>query len=117
MSIESIRQRLDAATPEPWRVSPRPGTQLVAHWIDDGRQYELFRSDPLDPNEAANVDLVVHAPTDLALLLEVAEAAREARDSTGVEYADERLRYAVLQIDREDWTRLMAALDALEAAE
>ena len=79
MSIESIRQRLDAATPGP--------------------------------------DLIAHAPTDLALLLEVAEAAREARDSTGVEYADERLRYAVLQIDREDWTRLMAALDALEAAE
>ena len=68
------------------------------------------------PDEAWR-DLVAHAPTDLALLLEVAEAAREARDSTGVDYADERLRYVVLQIDKEDWTRLMRTLDALEAAE
>ena len=106
MSIESIRQRLDAATPKPWRVSPRPGTQLVAHWIDDGRQYELFRSDRADPNEAANVDLVVHAPTDLALLLEVAEAARWLNDAEG----DGSLINDYLD-------RLTVALDALEAAE
>lgn len=62
-----------------------------------------------------NAELIAHAPTDLALLLAVAEAAREVRDGTGVDYADERLRYAVLQADREDWGRLMTALDALEA--
>ena len=126
MSIESIHQRLDAGTPKPWRVSPRPGTQLVAHWIDDGRQYELFRSDRADPNEAANVDLVAHASTDLALLLAVAEVVK-AQDHQECGGNDLGCRVCYSHRVDASWTHCHCgalwpcpsklALDALDAAE
>ncbi len=121
MSIESIHQRLDAGTPGPWAdaLGPLFGAVVCPGLSNDSEYTDVVYGGRVVCESIGTADaaLVAHAPTDLALLLEVAEAAREARDSSGVECADERLRYVVLQVDKEDLTRLVAALDALDAAE
>jgi hypothetical protein len=79
MSIESVRKRLEAATPTEWRAASGRGKLSVVGTIDkNGHSYALavFSAVPAT-HRAADADLTAHAPTDLAVLLAVAEAAKE----------------------------------------
>ena len=84
MSIASIRSRLAEATPGPWEfdVAFNDGDDPGAENGGDYWTWCLFRAEedgPLGGTEwddpTPDVDLIAHAPTDLALLLDVAEAA------------------------------------------
>ena len=82
MSLESVRKRLEAATPGPWRhaedylraIRTRDGTEVCSvhlsrdriGWGNRGAVYP-------------DGDLIAHAPTDLALMADVVEAARVMR--------------------------------------
>ena len=83
MSIESTRKRLEAATPGPWAAGPFSKRSVRrVNWppktsefiVLSGHDY-LFDIDT-GCQEEADAELIAHAPTDLALLLEVAEAAQ-----------------------------------------
>jgi hypothetical protein len=100
MSIESIRKRLEAAMPGPWEISD---TDINGHTMRvgpiAGYDYDALMAGADDPD----IQLIAHAPTDLALLLEVAEAAK-----VWVYGGDQW---------NEDAKRLGDAIDALEAAD
>lgn len=66
----SIRARLDAATPGPWKWTNEPRQWLMAA---DGSQPVLACATLLHP-EGPNAELIAHAPTDLAALLGAVEA-------------------------------------------
>lgn len=92
MSIDSVRKRLEAATPGPWWIGPsRRGFEMhigagafdeYAHgsrWpAVHGGTYVVSPGREGDGgiDDTANADLIAHAPTDLAALLKVAEAAQ-----------------------------------------
>jgi hypothetical protein len=121
MTREAIRQRLAAATPGPWKKRA-PG------WLGPDRHKwrcvffgpspdEPYTTSPLVP---ADADLIAHAPTDLAALLAVADAAAMVGE-THLEYDDG------ICVDCHGWPsgkhdegcavpRLLDALAALEAA-
>lgn len=107
-TIEAIRDRLEAATPGPWTLLdqgygrwgvgckrwPRTPSVVYAHSAWDGFG---------NGSREADAALIAAAPTDLALLLAVAEAAKEMANAfpTFIELRDAQLR-------------LRAALSALE---
>jgi hypothetical protein len=111
MSRESIRQRLEAATPGPWfhykaarlrkqfaggpvdEVSVGPGGPTVVPWIGfDG-------ADGTKKSKRANAAFIAHARQDIPALLAVADAAAAVAWQTG----------------GTDGERLADALAALEA--
>lgn len=82
MSIESIRARLEAATPGPWRAMhdheiPDAPHSLGEVWgsLSESDYLLAHDGDPA-PSGRADADFIVHAITDVELLLAVAEAAR-----------------------------------------
>lgn len=90
MTIEELKQALEAATPGPWYVgidddgnplSGRPGVSAaekydcdIVHW--DGFVQEYWRSARGDREIHANAHLIANAPIWLAELVKVAEAAQ-----------------------------------------
>ena len=74
MSAESLRARLAAATPGPWEGL------LVGVVGDEERTYVAPFDNERQAPKPADADLIAHAPTDLALLLAVFDAAKEAID-------------------------------------
>lgn len=132
MSLEMIRQRLEAATPGPWEqrhgqllmppqryeVIGADGTWLVTAGDNDyGPAGGLYGAD--------NAALIAHAPTDLKLLLAVAEAAKALRyivtyHDPGIPGEDGYVGDPPLRPgchpDCDAVEAFKAALDALEAA-
>jgi hypothetical protein len=77
MSIASIRKRLEAATPTEWVAATGTRRQygVVGTKDTNGHSYALavFSAVPAT-HRKADAELTAHAPKDLALLVEVAEA-------------------------------------------
>ena len=71
MSLESIRARVEAATPERWHAEEIVGEYHVMVGYPFGDTIGVF-------NEEGDAGLAAHARTDIPLLLLVAEAAKEA---------------------------------------
>ena len=96
MSIESIKARLEAATPGPWKAGPSFCTVLSS---GPDRCYLVCETEEREDRE-----FIAHAPQDIAALLKIVEAVRELAYTIG---ADDR--------ERRKWERSMfAALDELE---
>lgn len=123
MSLESIRKRLVNATPGPWEwAADRGGPGYVQLYCPD-EAVDEYEADVLsaEGNQVlvveTNAELIAHAPTDLALLVDVAEAAGEllmaedAASCTPMEYAAQVTRRRLAA-----WKALVAALDRLEEA-
>lgn len=77
--IAEIRTRLNAATPGPWSRDP------VLVYLGDDRGDHRVRSYPGLPTvavseQAADADLIAHAPADIAWLLEQYEWMSKERD-------------------------------------
>ena len=74
MSTQSLRGRLELATMGDWSF----GQKGVVCWPDDPppAMAPILARDERATNWAADADLIVHAPTDLRLALDVIEAAR-----------------------------------------
>ena len=80
MSIESVRRRVAAATSWPWAESPggiygvvvSPGLTNGNRAIDAAYGGRVVG----ESMTVADADLIAHAPTDLALLLAVAEVMK-----------------------------------------
>lgn len=79
MSLRTIKERVEAATPGPWR-------KRLPGWLGpDRHKYgcvffgpspdEMYTTSPLTPTDAV---FIAHARTDIPALLRVAEAAAEA---------------------------------------
>jgi hypothetical protein len=157
MSSESLRKRLAEATPGPWEwvsCETRGAAFLQdqrltgAGWIPVRDKWgTIINPEPVvlcaeaDGYEVdsvgidvrhADADLIAHAPTDLALALEVIEALRAAgaaRDPSGwggyspneCGWCEASLNYADPGEEAEheegcEYVALMAALDAFEAS-
>ena len=84
--LASIRRRLDAATPGPWRgVGDQVRATAADALIEDNILVAYYtghdhRLGLKTTGVAADVDLIAHAPTDIAALLGVAERLIEIRD-------------------------------------
>lgn len=77
MSRESIRARVEAATPGPWRWGGNvDNREVYLSTVAHGRIFIMRYHDNMRPN----VLMVAHAPADLAALLAVADAAAEMLD-------------------------------------
>jgi hypothetical protein len=83
MSIESIRQRWEKATPGDWWVVEEvdgvyAGRMTVVRANGNKRIVTVDQTRPHDSEHAeANVEAIAHAPTDIQALLAVAVAARD----------------------------------------
>lgn len=80
-SLAAIEGRLEAATPGPWRNGAMASSPMV---VDMGppldSPFAVVHSNEASEQEAlATVALIAAAPTDLALLVEVAKAAMLTR--------------------------------------
>jgi hypothetical protein len=107
MSIESIRKRLEAAIDD-------PGTDLYAYLSITGAGATTYyrRADgSTGPPTSAGHALMAHAAIDLALLLEVAEAAHVIAQQLPL------LGWPKELANDDADMRLVAALDALHAAD
>ena len=69
MSLESIRDRVEAATPERWHAEEIVGEYHVMVGYPFGDTIGVF-------NEEGDAELAAYARTDIPLLLKVAEAAK-----------------------------------------
>ena len=83
MSLESVRKRLEAATPgRPWEIKTddRYAADRRVAMLTESPQVDVVcaQGSKADPDALADADLIAHAPTDLALLIDVAEAAQLA---------------------------------------
>ncbi len=116
MSVESVRKRLAAATPGPWTWGNSGVTALDNEYVfwpgnipggledDDPASLHVGAcGEHTEPQAEANLALLAHAHTDLALALEVIEAAQGYRIGSSLRR-------------QEQWQRLVNALDAFEAA-
>lgn len=131
MSTETLRARLEAATPGPWKMgytsdvlrwntilaSDDAHVTLRQDWLIDtpeiarlplppswrhGTEDQETRGRAFEQQSDRNALLIAHAPTDLAALLEVVEAAR-------------RIGYNYKAGGTFGFDELQAALDAFEA--
>ncbi|MDE2096433.1 MAG: hypothetical protein KGL39_04245 [Patescibacteria group bacterium] len=120
MTIESIKKRLAEATPGPWELvkAPVPRNYPGDPWIDlypverGGGTVYIARFEYAE----GDADLIAHAPTDLAALIRVAEAASEFLDS------EPHVKWrGICEFCGRDWPcrhgSLQQALAALEAGE
>lgn len=109
MSLRTIKERVEAATPGPWR-------KRLPGWIGpDRHKYgcvffgpspdEMYTTSPLTPTDAA---FIAHARTDIPALLRVAEAAAAVRQAADEDPPDLRREFTA-------WVELRAALADLEA--
>jgi hypothetical protein len=79
-TLDEIRARLAKATPGPWVAAAwayvlDARKKIVAHCVDPRDE------DPDTTQGHANAEMIAHAPTDLAFLLERAERAERERDA------------------------------------
>ena len=81
MSTESLRKRLEAATPTEWKAASGRGKYSVIGTTDtNGRSYSLAVLSAIPAtHRKADADLIAYAPTDLRLALDVIDAAKELR--------------------------------------
>lgn len=85
--VEEIRARLDAATPGPWGTDERYhgkvycDDSLGSMVADTGSRYTIAIT---REKEAANADLIAHAPADLAWCLAEIERLRAATSPASV---------------------------------
>lgn len=105
LTLDAIQSRLDAATPGPWRISPR-GHAMGRLWVDDGHQYDVVMTQD-QPRQNADADLVAHAPTDIAALL---------GGITCLEAALRELYEAVIDTQRLKWSKAATLRRALYRA-
>ena len=77
MTIESIRARVEAATPGPW-VNTVGQVYPVAQVYPPGAEFNAVWPVPQTEPDA---DFIAHARQDVPLLLAVAEAAAAVRDA------------------------------------
>jgi len=107
MSIESIKQRISDATQGPWwqGETTKPvgsegpfGTEIMARL--GSHSEEIWVAQVNEESPGPDADLIAHAPTDLALLLAVVDAAKVLAGLASVAY-----------------TPFEVALEALEAAD
>lgn len=79
VSSESLRRRLEAATPSEWKAATGRGKYGVIGTTDaEGRSYCLAVLSAVPAtHRKADAELIAHAPTDLRLALDVIEAAHE----------------------------------------
>jgi hypothetical protein len=83
MSSESLRKRLDAIDPDPLEVEEPMSTETGRRWhrvVVRGVAKDRFGGEQLtetiaEVRDREEADLFAHAPTDLALALDVIEAA------------------------------------------
>ncbi len=91
MPIETIKARLDAATPGPWEMTDHveryhvpeaaPDAVYDYHWWSIDHNGVTVVEDMRGAEESEpDFALIAHAPTDLRALLKVAEAAKDYRD-------------------------------------
>ena len=118
MSAESLRARLEAATPGTWEISGEPGKTAVGiRSTEESRPGIGAIYGGSERNAKADADLIAHTPTDLRLALGVIEAAKhgyELAQRYNTLGGEERMVTGRL-ID-EAGQVLKAALDAFEAA-
>ena len=130
MSIESVRRRVAAATSWPWAESPggiygvvvSPGLTNGNRAIDAAYGGRVVG----ESMTVADADLIAHAPTDLALLLAVAEVMK-AQDHQECSGSNLECRMCYLPRSNASWTHCRCgewwpcpsklALNALDAAE
>ena len=130
MSIESIHQRLDAGTPGPWAdaLGPLFGAVVCPGLSNDSEYTDVVYGGRVVCESIGTADaaLVAHAPTDLALLLAVAEVMK-AQDHQECSGSNLECRMCYLPRSNASWTHCRCgewwpcpsklALNALEAAD
>ncbi len=79
MSLKSIRERLAAATPGPWKASQTEDRLFVLR--NQSAPYEFAWVYKSHGNDA---HFIAHAPTDIAILLECAEALEALCDAIAI---------------------------------
>ena len=106
MSIESIRARVEAATPERWNAEEIVGEYHVMVGYPFGDTIGVF-------NEEGDAELAAYARTDIPLLLKVAEAAKKLDG-----FEPEDIDCEVWEADYQEAVKVLrAALAELEAGE
>jgi len=84
--IDEIKERLSKATPGPWTYIPDSDSD---DWQLHNSEYEYIKQDDSGvPISRENGEFIANAPTDIAYLLRVAEAAEVMREALEY-YADE----------------------------
>lgn len=88
MSLEQIRERLEAATPGPWFreygdvITAHPDPRDTEEGYDDPRHARVVRAAPhlpkKDRQSIADADFIAHARTDVAFLLDLVKRQQEA---------------------------------------
>ena len=85
MSIESVRKRLEAATPGPWLLAKYAGVPAVVCGDgvvgEDNWVVESCGQGGCEPSPLKNAVLIAHAPTDLALALDALSEAAANHDN------------------------------------
>lgn len=89
-AIDQIRKELDAATPGPWEVATGPKLGWVAQINDLWVVHDVEEAGPVE----ADATLIAHAPTYLAALCDVAEAAQAMVDAIDEKPSLEWIAYA-----------------------
>lgn len=76
--LQEIRARLDAATPGPWQYHPDPIGALCG---PDGRNIITPYAGYGDSSDWPDINLIAHAPADIAWLLDEVERLRNTKAS------------------------------------
>ena len=123
MSAETIRQRLAAATPTEWIAASGKGKLSVVGTKDaNSHSYALavFSAVPAT-HRKADAELTAHAPADLALLLDLVEAAQALSEQQHVcedgDFTDNDQAASAFDALYAAWTAMRRALERVEAGE
>ena len=84
MSIKTIQSRLRRATLQPWRLDAEGCCVLSFDSSNRNRTIAIVRYSGAEGTKA-DAELIANAPTDLALLLDIAKEAAELLDILGEE--------------------------------
>lgn len=83
MSVDSVRKRIEAATPGPWETYDANEGEHRPLWCVANDAFHNPSSDDepwiaveIHVGQREDADLIAHAPTDLAAALKVIEAAK-----------------------------------------
>ena len=85
MSSESLRKRLEAATPGPWEaINAKTRSDVVSGLRQTPSRYLVAKIGEPGHDQHFDADLIAHAPTDLAAALKVIERLKEFDAATTV---------------------------------